>query len=176
MATQRSCLGLATATILVMSIWLLGPVPWATAETLKFRFFNHVIKTESFPIPDAEGHFIIPNIREGVIILENGELGWLKGTLIFDAIKGAGTVDMYPTWTFQDGSTITARTRGTVEATPQGVPSTVKFVGDMIHGTGRFQGIKGSVTISAKLLPTEKGELGPKALGETILVYTLPSK
>jgi len=148
----------------------------ATAGTLKLRLFNHVTKAETSPIPDVEGHVVILNIREGVIILENGELGWLKGTLINDLIRGVGTIDIYPTFTFQDGSTITAHAKGTVEANPQGLPSTAKFAGDIIHGMGRFQGIKGSVTTSAKLLPPEKGELGPKALGECTLVYTLPNK
>ena len=175
MAIRRCCLVLTIAIIFAMSIWPLGSVPEATADTLKFRFFNHITKTESFPVSDVEGHFIIPNIREGAIILENGELGWVKGILIFDSIKGAGTVDMYSTWTLQDGSII-ARSKGTVEATPQGLPSTAKFSGDVIHGTGRFQGIKGTVAISVKLLPPEKGDLGPKSFGEVTLVYTLPSK
>ena len=162
--------------ILVISAWVLGPANQATAETLKFRYFNHVTKTEFFPIADVEGHVVIPNIREGVIVLENGELGWYKGTLINDFIKGAGTIDMYSTCTFQDGSTITTHSKGTVEATPQGVPLSAKSTGDIIHGTGRFQGIKGTMTMSSKLLPPEKGELGPKAIGEVTLVYTLPSK
>lgn len=154
----------------------LGSVPQATAETLKFRLFNHVTKAEMFPIPDVEGHFIIANVREGTIILENGELGWVKGILINDMIRGAGTIDMYSTFTLQDGSTITARTKGGIEATPQGVPSVATFTGNVIHGTGRFQGIKGTVTSSAKVLPPEKGEPGGKVLGEVTLVYTLPSK
>ena len=148
----------------------------ATAGTLKFRLFNHVTKAEMFPIADVEGHFISVMVREGAIILENGELGWLKGTLTSDFIKGAGTIDMYSTFTLQDGSTITTHTKGTHEAAPQGVASTVKFTGDIIHGTGRFQGIKGTMTSLAKVLPPEKGEPAGKALGEVTLVYTLPSK
>ncbi len=176
MAIRRCFIGLTIAVIFVIGIWPLGSVPQAAAETLKFRFFNQVTKTEFLPIADVEGHVIIPNIREGAIILENGELGWSKSTVINDFIKAAGTIDAYSTYTFQDRSTITTRTKGTVEATPQGVPLAGKHTGDIIHGTGRFQGIKGTVTHSVKLLPPEKGELGPKGIGEVTLVYTLPSK
>jgi len=51
-----------------------------------------------------------------------------------------------------------------------------KWAGDIIHGTGRFQGIKGTVTTSSKRLPPEKGELMGKTIGEGTLNYTLPSK
>jgi len=176
MSIRRCFIGLMIASIFVVSVWSLGLVSQATAETLKFRIFNHVTKAEIFPLPDVEGHVIIPNIREGVIVLENGELGWLRGILIFDSIKGAGTIDMYSVFNLQDGSTFATHSKGVVEATPQGIPSTVKFTGDLIHGSGRFQGVKGTVTMSAKLLPVEKGELGAKALAEATLIYTLPNK
>jgi len=175
MTIRRCFIGLAIAVIFVIAICPLG-VPQARAETLKLRYFSHVTKTEFFPIADVEGHFVVPNIREGAIILENGELGWVKITLVNDMIRGAGSSDAYSTYTFQDGSTITTHSKGKIEATPQGVPLAAKFDGDIVHGTGRFQGIKGTMTMSSKLLPPEKGELGPKAIGETTLTYTLPSK
>ncbi len=79
------------------------------------------------------------------------------------------------TYTFLDGSIITTRVKGKSEASPQAF-ATVKFNGEIIAGTGRFQGIKGTVTISAKLLRPEKGEIGPKAVGEGTFLYTLPGK
>lgn len=96
---------------------------------------------------------------------------------MYDFIKGAGQGDGYTTYTFLDGSTIIVRTKYTVEATPQGVSSAVKHSSEIIQGTGRFQGIKGTMTTSSgKVFPPEKGEIGPKAFVEGTLVYTLPSK
>ena len=175
MAIRRCFIGLASATLFVISIWLLGSVPQATAETLSGKSFNHVTKAEMFPIADVEGHVIGVTVREGVAVFENGEWAWHKATVMSDLIKGAGTLDQYATITFLDGSTITTHTKGTIE-TPQGVPSAVKFTGDIINGTGRFQGIKGTHTISVKLFPPEKGELAGKAFGEGTMAYTLPSK
>jgi hypothetical protein len=176
MAIRRCFIRLALATIFVIGTWLLGSVPQATAETLNFKAFNHVTKAEMVPIADVEGHVVGVSVREGVAVFENGELGWHKVTQSVDLIKGAGTIASYFVCTFLDGSTFMVRTKGTVEATPQGVTSAAKLTGDIIHGTGRFQGIKGTMTVSAKMLPPEKGELGPKSLSEHSLVYTLPGK
>ena len=176
MAVRRLSMGLAIGSILVIGIWLLGFVPQATAETLNFKFFNQVMKAEAVPIPDAEGHLIRLTVREGVQIFENGEMAPTKMVLYNDLIKGAGVIDMYVVITFQDGSTIVTHTKGRVEATPAGLQTAAKFTGEIIHGTGRFQGIKGTYTSSSKVLPPEKGEPSGKALGEGTYVYTLPSK
>lgn len=176
MAIRKFFIGLAVASIFVIGIWLLGIVPQATAETLNFKNFNHVTKAEAVSIPDVEGHLVRLTVREGVQIFENGELAWLKSVLYVDLIKGAGPFDMYSVYTFQDGSTIVTRTKGRVEATSAGLQTAAKWAGEIIHGTGRFQGIKGTVTTSSKLLPPEKGEPSGKSLGEGTLVYTLPGK
>jgi hypothetical protein len=128
------------------------------------------MKTEVVPIPDAEGHIVRFTLREGAQIFENGELAWIKSVLYVNIIKGAGPFEMYATITFQDGSTITTHNKGILEATA------AKWAGEITHGTGRFQGIKGTITTSSKMLPPEKGEVMGKSLGEGTLVYTLPGK
>ena len=176
MAIQRGFLGLAIASIIVLGIMFLGSVPQATAETLNCKTFSHVTKSEMVPIGDVEGHFIGVLVREGVAVFGNGEWAWMKGAYIRDLIKGAGTGDSYITYTFLDKSTITTRRKGTMEATPAGDTSGSKWSGDIIHGTGRFEGIKGTMTSSSKIFPPEKGEPMGKGLSEGTLVYTLPGK
>ena len=176
MAIRRFFIGLAVVSIFVIGIWLLGSVPQAMAETLNFKWLAQVTKDETFPLPDAEGHQVGLTRFDGVLILENGQLAWTRAVVLWDMTKGAGTLENYRTLTFQDGSTISDHTKGTQQATSAGVPSGAKRTGEIIHGTGRFQGIKGTVTTSSKRLPLEKGELGGKVLGEGTWVYTLPSK
>ena len=176
MDLQRRSVGLAIASIFVTGIWLLGSVPQATADTLTFKIFSHVTKAEMVPIADVEGHVISLTVREGAAVFENGEWAWIKATQTRDLIKGAGTSDVYETITFLDGSTLTFRMKGTLEATPQGATSAAKWSGETTHGTGRFQGIKGTVMTSSKVLPPEKGEPAGKSLVEGTLVYTLPGK
>jgi len=154
-----------------IATWLLSPVPQTIAETWKVKFFHHATKVEGIPIPNAEGHVVGVLVREGVSIYDTGELGWTKSVTSFDSTKGVGSFFLYATTTFQDGSTMTSYAKGT-----SGGPA-AQFSGELIHGTGRFQGIKGTVaTTSLKTLPPEKGEIMGKALGELTLTFTLPPK
>jgi hypothetical protein len=86
-----------------------------------------------------------------------------------------GSATQYRTMTFADGSTIIVKAQTTVEGTVAGV-SAARTKREIIKGTGRFEGIKGTGTTTVKYLPLEKGELGPKGIGEGTLTYTLPSK
>ncbi len=161
--------------VLAIGVFLLGSVTHAKAETLEFKNFTQVTKQEVVPIPNVEGHFLGVAVREGVMVFGNGEWAWVKVPSVWDMINRAGTFDQYATITFPDGSTITTHTKGTQGSIPAGTAS-AKWTGEIIGGTGRFQGIKGTVTASAKMLPLEKGELGSKAISEGTLVYTLPGK
>jgi hypothetical protein len=152
MTTRRYFIGLA-----IVCIFVLGFALQATAETLNFKMLTHGTKAEMVPIADVEGHVIGVSVREGVTVFENGDWVWTKGSFMHDMIKGAGATDAYFTFTFLDGSTFIARAKGTAEATPQGVISAYKWTSDIINGTGRFQGIKGTITFSSKFLPPEKG-------------------
>jgi hypothetical protein len=162
--------------ILVISIWVLGSATQAAAETWNYKYFNHVKNTATYPIGDAEGHFVNLTMREGVTIYDNGESAWANIIAYVDMTKGAGLVDMYVTLTFQDKSVIIYRTKHTLEAATAAAPSGGRWTGEIIKGTGRFQGIKGTVTTWGKILPPEKGELGGKAFGEGTMNYTLPPK
>ena len=174
MVTQRLPRILFLTSLFVIGIWSIGAVPQGVAETLSYKFFFPVTQREMIPIGDVEGHGVGFLVRQGAVYLENGEMAWGKSVVLFDMIKGAGPFDQYSTLTFQDGSTIITRTKGTTEVIPTGAAS--KWTGEIIKGTGRFEGIKGTGTSTAKQLPPEKGELGGKALGEGTLTFTLPNK
>ena len=165
--------------ILVISAWVLGSVIQAGAESLNFKFFSHVTRSEVFPVGDIEGHNVSIQVREGAVIFASGELAWMKAINSQDMVRGAGgTFDQYYTVTFQDGSTITSHNKGTATGTPSTANATSKWAGEIIKGTGRFQGINGTVAAGIKFLPPEKDEVGRggKALGEATFDYTLPSK
>jgi hypothetical protein len=84
--------------------------------------------------------------------------------------------DKYTIITFGDGSRITTRLRGTTGVVSGQTASSAALTGEIIKGTGRFDGIKGTATSSLKILPPEKGELGGKRIGEGTITYTLPFK
>ena len=176
MALTKRLIGLASVGMLAIGILFLGSVPQVNADTLKLKAFNQPTKQEAIPIADVEGHVSSLQVREGVAVFENGDWAWQKIVQITDGIKGNSSLESYSTYTFLDGATITIRSRGTVEANPQGVLTAAKINSDITGGTGRFQGIKGTMTQTVRLLPPEKGELGQKAASEAILTYTLPGK
>jgi len=162
--------------ILGISGWILGSAIQAGAETMNFKFLNHVTRYETFPTGDIEGHNIVISVREGAAIFNRGELAWIKSTNYVDSVKeGPYTFDQYYLITFQDGSRITCRNKGAAEAA-LGKTASEKIMGEILNGTGRFEGMKGTVSVQIKFLPLEKGEAARKALGEVTFNYTLPSK
>ena len=156
--------------ILVISAWVLGSANGVGAETLNYKFYSYVIKTEKFPIGDVEEHAVDLYVRGAFYVFENGEVATAYGVSTGDTIKGAGSFMQYLTLTFPDGSTIIRKDQAT--RTGEGISRT----SEIIKGTGRFEGIKGTHTAKGKPLPVENWEAGPKVIGEGTYTYTLPSK
>jgi hypothetical protein len=163
--------------LFVISVGLLCSVPHAIAETLSYKSFLHVTQSQMVQIGDVASHWVALVVREGAAALGTGEMVWAKGVQTFDVIDGGGPYSVYTTLTFQDGSTIITLTKGISEKHQgSGHPAEAKRTGEIIKGTGRFEGIKGTSSTSSKQIPPEKGELGTKMLGEGTLTYTLPKK
>jgi len=99
----------------------------------------------------------------------------LYAVILSDVIKGSGSTILYSTITFADGSTIILKAQTTLEGKGAGI-SAARGTTEIIKGTGRFEGIKGTGTGTLKFLPLERGEAGRKGIGESILTYTLPPK
>jgi hypothetical protein len=126
-------------------------------------------------VGDVEGHTLILSTRNGFCVLENGEVATQITAMIGDFINQFGSTTAYHTLTFADGSTIISKAIGGIEKTAAG-PSASRGAREIIKGTGRFEGIKGTGTGTSKFLPIQKGETIPKAIGEVTLTYTLPTK
>jgi len=162
--------------ILVISAWVLGSAIQAGAETLNFKVYTWAVKQENIPVGDAEGHNVGSYVRPAFIVFENGEVATSYAVGTFDWLKPSISIQQYKTWTFSDGSTMFIKTThgivgGTTEAATSG-----GWKSEIIKGTGRFEGIKGTERISIKYLPQEKWEVGQKGYGEGTITYTLPSK
>jgi len=162
--------------LLVISVGLLCFVPQAIAETLSVKSFLHVTQSQNVQIGDAADHWVALVVREGAAALETGEMAWAKGVVTFDVIDGGGPWTLYTTLTFQDGSTIITVSKGVSEKHSASGHQDQKRTGEIIKGTGRFEGIKGTTSALMKQIPPEKGELGPRALSEVTLTYSLPKK
>jgi hypothetical protein len=162
--------------ILVISAWVLGSAIQAGAETMNYKFYTWVNKGENVPVDDVEGHLVILHMRGAFYVFENGEVATIKHVATGDLIKGAGSFQQYVTINFEDGSTIMIKSQGTIGGTAAGTAGSGGWTSEIIKGTGRFEGIKGTQSAKAKFLPLEKGEAGQKGYGEGTITYTLPSK
>ncbi len=174
MATKKSMWVLFG--ILVISTWVLGSATQAGAETLKGRGATTVTKDESIPVSDEEGHSLHLQILEGLIFFENGEIAKTRVHRLYDSIPKEGAQAIgYTIFTFEDGSTIVLRFQGLYVPDKSGNLS-YKATTDIIKGTGRFEGIKGTAASSTgKNFPPGKGEAG-RSFGDFTLTYTLPTK
>ncbi len=174
MATRKSMWVLFG--ILLISAWVLGSAIQAGAETMNYRFYTWVIRGEDVPVGDVEGHMVGIAIRGAFWAFENGEVATITHVATRDLIKGSGPFMQYVTVNFADGSTIIIKSHGTLGGTAAGALATGGWTSEIIKGTGRFTGIKGTATSKAKYLPIIKGEAGARGYGEGTITYTLPSK
>ena len=173
MATKKSVWVLCS--IFVICAWVLGAAIQAGAETLNFKAYGWVIKAESVPVGDVDEHLMSFTTRRSFCVFENGEVATQSCVITSDRIKESGSSLRYSTMTFSDGSTIIIKEQVTRTGTA-GVSTTTASKGEIIKGTGRFKGIKGTVTAKGRALPVEKDEVGPKGIAEGTITYTLPSK
>ncbi|MBN2245135.1 MAG: hypothetical protein JW755_04750 [Candidatus Aminicenantes bacterium] len=156
--------------ILIISVWILGSAIQAGAETMKYKFYFWAIKGDMIPVADVEGHMVGYGTRGAFWVFENGEVATIDLVVMRDFFKDSGTFWQYVTIKFEDKSTITIKSRGTFGG------AAATWDSEIIKGTGRFQGIKGTHSAKGKFLPLEKGEAGTKGYGEGTITYTLPSK
>jgi hypothetical protein len=161
--------------ILVISAWVLGSVIQAGAETMKYRSVNTATKDERMPVGDEEGHVLVLQIMQGLALFENGEIAKVRSHLISDTIPGkGGQVIGYSILTFEDGSTIVTRFQRLMVRDESGNLS-AKQTSDLIKGTGRFEGIKGTASaVGRNWLPS--GEEAGRAYSDITFTYTLPPK
>ena len=160
--------------LLVMCIWLVGFAIPANAETMKYKGYRYTLKNEDVKVGDVEGHLLRFQTGRAFLVFENGETATSFWLTTADYTKDLGSAFAYITITFvDDRSTIVTKIQSTWDVSDV---AGLKFTAEIIKGTGRFEGIKGTQTSKYKLLPLEEGEVDPKGIGEGTFNYTLPSK
>jgi hypothetical protein len=175
MATKKSMWVLIG--FFIIAAWVVGFIIEAQAETMKCKFNRVVTKEEIWPVSDEEGHIFGMQISEGLAFFENGDIANFKTQAIYDRSTGTGKGSQaisYVFITFEDGSSIIVRNDYRSIADPSGKFST-KGAGEIIKGTGRFAGSKGTFSSTGKSFPPIKGEAN-KYSGDITITYTLPPK
>jgi hypothetical protein len=161
--------------VLILSFSVEFLMAQAEAETLKYKVTAYVTKLEMLPVPGVENHFIGEMERRGVAIFENGETATYHMVCTWESIGGkGGSYRGYSALSFVDGSTSMIKFDGTQTAEKLW---SGEGKGEYIKGTGRFEGIKGNISFTNKLLtPYTKDETKGDLIIEATSTYTLPKK
>ncbi len=169
MATKKSMWVLF---ILVITAWIFGFAVQAGAETLKGRVVFVVTKDQRTPVDFEEGHALGLQTWEGLAFFENGEIAKGRSYGLFDGSPKGVQMIGYSIYTFDDGSKIVTRGQRIV-----GEGGSSKAPGEIIKGTGRFVGIKGtSVYATGKQFPRSSETEADRVYSDVTLTYTLPTK
>ena len=163
--------------VLFVWVWVIGPETEVGAETMKLRVSDEVAKADGFPVGDVQRHNIVSIMRDGSMVSEKGETGLVK-TLVVNDVKPNGSLSFfgYLVLTFSDGSTVLLSfQQGKFSIVPEGeFAGSQEATGELISGSGRFNGIKGTMSMTGEILKSTRGEFAGKAYNEFILTYTLP--
>ena len=162
--------------IVLIAALLFAPATPARAEPMKYNYSTQITKMEFTVFPDVEGHVVGVLERRGVAIFEN-EVAIIELWLTFDFIKRQGPWKGYARITFKDGSTFTQALEGVSSAPPDARNLLEgKGKGEYIKGTGRFEGIKGQLSLKGRLITyTEDKSKGDNWV-EVAGTYSLPKK
>jgi hypothetical protein len=161
--------------VLAISAWMLASAIPTPAETLNYKSYVWMNRYERVVLDDVEGHAVSLAQRGGFYVFDNGEVATITRVSLNDLIKGAGPATIYETIKFADGSTIMLKGQSVLSGTT-GQATSSEGTREIVGGTGRFQGIKGTGTSKSRFIPADKGEAGSKQYGEGTLTYTLPAK
>ena len=150
----------------------LGWMAQAHGETLTCKVCQYAVHLDSLRVDDAEAHVLALFSRKGVATLESGEVVEYASWGTADLIRGTGAVRGYTLLTHQDGSIALSVVEGITER------GSVRLTGAFTRGTGRFEGIKGVITISGKSrMPfDEERETLDNVYYEVTATYTLPPR
>jgi hypothetical protein len=167
--TILGCIGIFIIAALVMV-----PAAQAGEKTVKFKVVAPITKMEFILVPDMKGHVIGVQERRGVALYENGEIAAYHAMISFDAFKEQAAWSSYAESSYADGSMTIIKCQGTRTGTN---PRLIKGTGEYIKGTGRFEGIKGKVSLDGKqVTPYSKDATKGDLVFDATATYTLPKK
>ena len=145
----------------------------ANAEESEYRITSYITKVEFIPVPDTEKHAVGLYERRGVAVFKNGEAAAYHTRGTWDFTNSNGPFQGYTTLTFKDGSTSILKYIGTMTTDPGKLPK-LKGSGEYIKGTGKYEGIKGTVNFHGGYVTPYNKETKGDVVVDVKGNYTLP--
>jgi hypothetical protein len=145
----------------------------ANAEDVEYQVIDYLVRVDFIPVPDVDKHAVGTYERRGVAIYKDGQTAAYHSKGTWDFIDSNGPFTGYATLTYKDGSTAMTRYSGNMTKEPEKLPR-YTGKGEYIKGTGRYEGIKGTVSFTGEYITP----YGKETKGDSIVInkasYTLP--
>jgi hypothetical protein len=116
----------------------------AAEEILEFKLVTMPVEVKAIDAKNIEGQSVGLMKAHGVASFKDGRVASKEFVYSWDQLKGAGPFYGYSVYTFEDGSSITARFAGTVKT---GQPMHGDYT--IVSGTGMYAGAKGTGSFDA---------------------------
>jgi hypothetical protein len=140
-------------------------------ETVQVETTSCLVSAQWLSVGDVEGHVIGLQKREGEAVLVSGETGKYLNVFTLDFQRGkGGTAVGYSKFTFEDGSSILCSWKASIVVHEELFSK--EGEGTIVKGTGRFEGIKGTVSFTGKQIKLASED--PRMVGSTTYELTLP--
>jgi hypothetical protein len=139
-------------TLLSMTV-VLAPLAEA-ADEIAGRNVGHSQKVEMIEVGDVPGHFMGVSQSNGLTFYtkgpDMGEIVPRTYTMVFDVVKGNGTMTGYEKKSFNDGSTMVVKFGATQASIDGGKRTAYEGTWEVTGGTGRYAGVKGDGTFKGE--------------------------
>lgn len=165
---------LARAALFVPALLLLGAAVQAQT-TVRYKEVHYQFADGNVAVGNpADGQVRGVWVRRGLTIFDDGEVASYSALGDIDMTKGKGTVSGTDTTFFADGSSWSTQFTGQFSVGPKGL-WVIPHEGRFIKGTGRFEGIAGTLVYTSKQID-RKPDFAGFAETEGSATYTLPVK
>lgn len=134
----------SAAVLLTVLACAFGQAAHAGEQVLDFKLVTTPIEVKTLEAKQVEGQTVGLMKAFGVASFRDGRVASKEFIFNWDYNKGSGPFFGYSTYTFEDGSSITARFSGALRA---GQPMRGEYV--VLSGTGAFTGAKGTGAFDA---------------------------
>ena len=143
---MRRLLSLSVSKVLISAAAILtASVAFAGEQVLEFKLVTFRIDAKVLEAPNIDGQTITASKAFGVAYFKDGRVAAKDFVFSTELRKGSGPLRGYSTYTFDDGSTITASFTGEIkEGLSHGVYTILSGTGAYANatGTGSFEGIR----------------------------------